>query len=89
MSRPPISLRKLSETLIVSENHRDANHPQGFWLYDKTQGMNLSMAAKTVEDALIEALGYYQKRLQEVERNHKELTDKVDNFVSQFIEKES
>lgn len=88
MARPPISSRKLSETLTVSECHRDSNHPHGFWLYDETRGMNLSMGAKTVEDALVEALGYYQKRLQEVERQHKELTDKVDNFVSQFIEQE-
>lgn len=88
MSRPPISSRKLSETLTVSECHRTNDHPQGFWLYDKTQKMNLSIGAKTVEDALVEALTYYQKRLLKVESEYKELSDKVDNFVSQLVSSE-
>jgi hypothetical protein len=73
---------KLSETLSLTEC-RD-----GFWLYDYTRGMNLSMRAKTPQDAFLEALRYYQKRLADVEREHRELVAKVDAFVSQFVPEE-
>jgi len=56
----------------------------GFWLYDKTRGMNISMKAKTQQDAFVEGLGYYQRRLTEVEAAHRELSDKVEAFVGQF-----
>ena len=56
----------------------------GYYLYDYVVGMNISMRAKTEQDAYIEALLYYQKRLQEVKKDHKELDDKVQNFLSQF-----
>lgn len=58
----------------------------GFWLYDKTRGINLCMKAKTKDDAFIESLSYYQKRLIEVENNYKTLKVQVDLFVNQFIE---
>jgi hypothetical protein len=74
-----ISQVQLSETLSLTEC------PDGFWLYDKTRGMNLSMRAKTPQDAFVEALRYYQNRLGDVEREHYALTAKVDAFVSQFI----
>lgn len=35
----------------------------GYWLYDYVVEMNLSMRAKTEQDALIEALMYYQKKI--------------------------
>lgn len=50
--------------------------------------MNLSMKAKTGEDALVEALGYYQERLQEVSLKHNELSAKVDSFLDQFRDDE-
>ena len=59
--------------------------PDGFWLYDKTRGMNLAMSAKTKDDAFIEALSYYQKRLAEVESSYKTLNEKVNLFVHQFV----
>lgn len=74
------SLIKLSDTLLLAE------HADGFWLWDKTRGMNLSIRAKSPTDAFVEALGYYQKRLQDVEKAHTELAQKVDNFVAQFAE---
>jgi hypothetical protein len=80
MSRPPLSLVKLSDTLILSECH------DGWWLYDKTGGMNLSMRAKTSTDAFVEALTYYQKRLMVVEHEYTELNSKVNAFVDQFRE---
>ena len=71
---------QLTETLGLTER------PDGFWLYDKTRGMNLSMRAKTPQDAFVEALSYYQRRLAEVEAKHRELKTKVNAFVEQFIE---
>ena len=60
----------------------------GFYLYDYVIGMNISMYAKTEQDACIKALLYYQKRLQEVKSDYKKLNDKVENFLSQFKEEE-
>lgn len=77
-----ISTVKLSPTLSLSEC-RD-----GWWLYDETRGMNLSMRAKSANDAFVEALTYYQKRLRTVEQEHAALKSKVDAFVSQFTEDE-
>ena len=56
----------------------------GYWLYDTVVGMNISMRAKTEQAAYIEALLYYQKRLQQVKNEYKELNNKVENFLSQF-----
>lgn len=56
----------------------------GYYLYDYVIGMNISMRAKTEQDAYIEAILYYQKRLQEVKSDYKTLNDKVESFISQF-----
>lgn len=53
----------------------------GFWLWDETRGMNLSVRAKTERDAFTDALKYYQNRLQQVETAYKDLQTKVDSFV--------
>lgn len=58
----------------------------GFYLYDNVVGMNISMHAKTEQDACIEALLYYQKRLMEVKADYKTLDNKVQNFLCQFQE---
>lgn len=73
-----ISHTKLSATLSLSECN------DGFWLYDTTRGFNLSMRAKTSTEAFVEALTYYQGRLNELESNYSELKGKVDAFVIQF-----
>jgi len=73
---------KLSETLQISECS------DGFWLYDKTRGMNLSMQAKTFNDAFVQALTYYQKQLSNVEKSYWALQGQVDSFVSQFADKQ-
>ncbi len=59
---------------------------QGYWLYDTTRGMNLSMKAKTEQDAFIEALMYYQKRMSVVELELSSLRDKVDKFIDSVRE---
>jgi hypothetical protein len=56
----------------------------GYWLYDYVIGMNLSMRAKTEQDACIEALLYYQQKLAQAKLDYKTLNDKVQSFVSQF-----
>lgn len=80
--RKPISTIKLTDTLNLSECH------DGFWLYDKTRGMNIAMRSKTSTDALVKAIMYYQNRLINIEQLHKELKNKVDVFVDQFITNE-
>lgn len=60
----------------------------GFWLYDETRGMNLSMRAKTEQAAFVEALSYYQDRLSEVEKGFCALQAKVESFVSSVAEEE-
>jgi hypothetical protein len=56
----------------------------GYWLYDFILGMNLSMRAKTEQDAYLEALMYYQKRLETVKSDYKKLDGVVDNFLSEL-----
>ena len=84
MSKPADSKIVLSETLHLCEYKSGGN--KGFWLWDSTRGMNLAMRAKNETEAFTKALSYYQKRLQEVEHNHKELATKVNSFLSQFEE---
>ena len=74
-----ISFTKLTDTLQISE------HPDGFWLYDATRGMNLAMREKTRDDAFVEALKYYQTKLSALERTHAALVEKVQSFVDQFV----
>ena len=71
---------QLTDTLGLTEC------TNGFWLYDKTRGMNLAMRKDTESEAFTSALEYYQRRLAEKEHAYKELASKVDAFVSQFCE---
>jgi len=58
----------------------------GYYLYDYVVGMNISMRAKTEQDAYIEALTYYQKTLQKTKEEFKDMQNKVFNFIEQFNE---
>lgn len=78
MSRPPISITDLSSTITISECH------DGFWLWDETREMNLSMRAKTRDAAISEAFDYYQKRLKVLEAKLNDITTKLDAFLAQF-----
>lgn len=75
-----ISSEKLSETLTISE------FKDGWWLYDKTRGMNLGMREESREKALLSAIKYYQDRLLTVEDEHADLRSRVDSFVEQFTD---
>ncbi|MED6573021.1 DUF1033 family protein [Escherichia coli O157] len=77
-----INSKVLTNTLSITEC------TDGFWLYDETRGMNLSMQAKSEEAAFVEALEYYQERLQEVENDYNNLKAKVDHFIGQVVEDE-
>jgi hypothetical protein len=74
---------ELSPTLKMSNMMSGGS--KGFWLYDKTQGMNLAMRAPTERDAFVEALAYYQRTLSEVEARHAELRGAVDVFVGRVV----
>jgi hypothetical protein len=82
MARPARSITHLSDTLHLADCH------DGFWLYDDTRGMNLSMRAKTAEEAFVDALTYYQRRLKEVEGYYSSLKSRVDLFVESFVEED-
>ncbi len=56
----------------------------GYYLYDYVVGMNIAMRAKTEQDAYIEALLYYQRKLVKAKTDYKTLNDKVESFLSQF-----
>ena len=75
MASKAIRIIKLTDTLTISE------YKNGYWLYDKTRGMNLSMRAKTEQDAYVDAITYYQKRCVEIEGKKKKLYDSVNNFI--------
>jgi hypothetical protein len=86
MSRPPDTYIKLTDTLSLCEYQNPKNGSFGFWLYDETRGMNLAMRAESERSAFVEALGYYQEKLQSVESELVELSTKVNKFIGQFTE---
>lgn len=72
-----MTLKGIFETETLQLN----THNNDFWLYDKVQGMNLSMRAKTEREAFVEALEYYQRKLAETKDKLHCLTLKVSSFV--------
>lgn len=60
----------------------------GYWLYDYVIGMNISMRAKTEQDAYIEALTYYQNKLKKSKEMYDNLYNKVQSFICQFDSEE-
>jgi len=69
-----------NDTITLSQG-RD-----GYWLYDETRSMNLSMKAKTEQEAFVETILYYQERLSEIETAYTKIENQVSIFVSQFTE---
>ena len=64
------------DTLSIVENKK------GFWIHDKTRGINISMKEKDKDLAFFKALKYYQKRLLTVESELKEANTKLDDILS-------
>ncbi len=54
----------------------------GFWIYDKVLKMNISMRAKDEQSACIEALEFYQRKLQESRSRCKLLSSKINTFIA-------
>ncbi len=77
-----ISYTKLTPTLFLSEC------TDGFWLWDEDSKRNLSMKAKTAQDALVEALDIALERCARFEKAYAELSKKVNAFVFQFKDDE-
>jgi len=65
---------RLTDTISLAEQKN------GFWLYDKTRGINLAMRADTERAAFLEALSYYQRRTEEVETKLRALETLVEAF---------
>ena len=59
----------------------------GYYLWDKVAGFNITIHAKSEQQALIEGLEYYQKYHSKLKHDYKELKGKVDNFLSQFVDR--
>lgn len=77
-------MSKFIRRVFKTDTFSLAECTDGFYLYDYVLGMNISMRAKTEQNAFIESLLYYQKKLQEVKRDYKELNEKVQDFVGKF-----
>lgn len=77
-----IKVDELTPTLHLAEC------TDGWWLYDDTRGMNLSMRATTRDSAFIETIEYYQGRLAKIESEYKQLKGHVDTFVNLFTGEE-
>tara|TARA_R110002012_G_scaffold170768_1_gene335313 strand:+ start:685 stop:966 length:282 start_codon:yes stop_codon:yes gene_type:complete len=75
MASKAIKNIKLTDTLTLSECK------DGYWLYDKTRGMNLAMRAKTEQDAYVDVITYYQKRCEEIELKKEKLYDSINSFI--------
>jgi len=81
-----VGMGKLISNINLSGTLRLSECTDGFWLYDETRGMNLSMRAKTPQDAFVECITYYQHQLCTVEQVYNDLSARVDAFVNQFSE---
>lgn len=74
-----IEIDGLSLTFV---EYSDGRTNGGYWLYDKTQSMNLSMRAKTEQAALLECIAYYQKRLSNIESIHFAMQSRLHAFMA-------
>lgn len=60
----------------------------GYWLRDQELKMNVSIRASGVQDALIEALGYYQDTLKRERVENLKLENKLNAIVNIVIPEE-
>jgi hypothetical protein len=56
----------------------------GYYLWDKVEGFNIAIHAKSEQQALIDGLDYYQRYHSKLKKEYKELNDKVESFLCQF-----
>jgi len=79
--------RKSIRTIFKIDTFSLVECNDGFWLYDYVLNWSIAAHCKTEQEAYIEALLYYQKYLADTKKELAELRNKVDTFVSQFVEK--
>lgn len=79
-------MAKFIKEIFKNDNFSLSECSDGFYLYDYIREMNIAMRAKNEQEAYIEALIYYQKRLSILEYNHRDLQKKVQAFISQFVD---
>jgi hypothetical protein len=72
------------KTIFENDTIELSQGKNGFWLYDQTRGMNLSMKAPSEQQAFADAVMYYQNRLMEVEKDYLALKTLVETFVKQI-----
>lgn len=56
-------------------------HKEEYWLYDKSQGCNVAMHAKTERDAFVQAVDYYQRTIARITSENNSLSLKVDAIL--------
>lgn len=54
---------------------------RGFWLWDETRKINLSVSAVNEQAAFVECIMYYQQRLKEVESNYHAMQSRLHAFM--------
>jgi hypothetical protein len=82
----PDSIIPLTDTLSITEYKTSG--AKGFWLFDRTQGMNLAMQARSERDAFVQALGYYQRQLSIAKGRLQKLDKAVNNFINEIEEED-
>lgn len=78
------SMSKAIRTVFKNDTLSLHECTDGYWLYDYVIGWNIVARAKTEQEAFIEALMYYQEKLKQTKTELEALSNKVDNFISQF-----
>lgn len=58
----------------------------GYYLWDNIAGFNIAVHAKDEQQAFIEGLEYYQRYHTKLQKEYKELNNKVNSFLCQFSE---
>lgn len=76
-------VKQFDETLSLTDCITKRGYYR-FLVYDTTRGMNIGNSDESEIDSLFKALKYYQNRLAQVEKEYKDLQNKVDRFLSQF-----
>ena len=68
-------------TMDIGCNIKITKRNDGYWLYDKTRGMNLAMRSDSEFEAVVKAIEYYQRRFNDLQSKHKALHNKVEKIL--------
>ena len=59
--------------IVKTKNLNLSRGSDGYWLYDEARGMNIAMRSNSERDACLDALRYYQFKVDALEKERKEL----------------